>query len=205
MCTHQLGFRFPRPSTRRKIAQERTSASSRAPRNPPWPSADAALPFMVTKEAHRPPGSSAPPRKFALSSGHCAPMAAALRSGRLRSSLSLPPPLPARAPCSALCAAGPPRALLTPGGRRRARQRPSPWPAGARRPPRPRPSRALPRPPRPRAGARPCPVPFSPCLSPPSLSRVLSFALCTSGGTKSEESFSLRLRVPLGVRRCCCC
>lgn len=74
-------------------------------------------------------------------------MAAAPRVGRLRSSPLSPPPPPARAPRSALCAAGLPRAPLTPGGRRRSRQRPSPWPAGARGPPRPRPlapSRARP-------------------------------------------------------------
>lgn len=70
-----------------------------------------------------------------------------LRAHGSRASASALEPSPAagRAPCSALCAAGPPRAPLTPGGRRRARQRPSPGPR----------ARALPRPPRPRACSPP--------------------------------------------------
>lgn len=53
---------LPPPTTPRKVAQERTSAPSRAPRNPLCPAAAAASPFMVTKETHRLPGSPAPPR-----------------------------------------------------------------------------------------------------------------------------------------------
>lgn len=163
--------------------------------------ADATLPFMVTEETHRQPGSSAPPRKFALSSSHCAPMAAALRAGRLRSSLPLPPPLqppppPACAPRSVLCAAGLPRAPLTPGGRRRARQRPSPWPPGraGRRVRAPlAPSRA-----RPALGPALAPVQsLSPLFSlRPRSPRVLAFPRWTSRGAKSKESFLPRSSDP---------
>lgn len=141
---------------------------------------------MVAEETHSQPGSSAPPRKFALSSvsvsahGSCA----------ARRPSALQPSLPAwRSVPRGRRARRSPRA----GGAAPASAPPPGPAAGARGPPRPRPPRALPRPPRPparpQASARPGPV----ALAALSLSRappVLSFSHWTRNGTKSEESGS---------------
>lgn len=124
----------------------------------------AALPFMVTEETHRQPGSSAQPRKFALNSGSLRVHGsrAARRPSALQPFLAATRP---RSPLGALCRGAAARAAH-PG--REAPLPPAPLPLARRgaRAAAPTPPRALPRPPRPPARARPCPVAFSPGVSP---------------------------------------
>ena len=139
---------------------------------------------MVAEETHSQPGSSAPPRKFALSSGSVSAhgSCAARRPSALQPSLPAWPSVPRgrRARRSPRAGGAAPASAPPPGPA-----------AGARGPPRPRPPRALPRPPRPPAGRRsPGPRRF---LAAPSLARALpflSFSRLTRSGTKSEESGS---------------
>lgn len=151
----------------------------------------AALPFMVTEETHRQPGSYAPPRKFALNSRSLRAHGsrAARRPSALQPSLFASAAGP-RSPLGALCRGAAARAAH-PG--REAPLPPAPLPLARRgaRAAAPTPPRALPRPPRPRARARPCPVALSPSLSSTRcLARGLPLPRRTRGGTKSEESAS---------------
>lgn len=168
---------LPPPTPRKVRAGTHRHPFQRDPKPAP-PSPAAALPFMVTEETHRQPGSSARPRKFALSSGHCAPMAAAPRVGRLRSS-----PPPRRRPAL-------PARRSEPRGRRARRSPRAGGAAPASAPPPGPPGRAGPR-------AR---APLAPSRARPALAPALAPAQSLSRLSLSSPALS-RFFFPLDQRR----
>lgn len=138
MCTREPGARSARARTPGEVrAGTHLHPFQRDPQ--PAPPRRRRPTFHGDGGAHRQPGSSARPGKFALSSGHCAPMAAA----RAR---ALPRAAGPRSLLRALCRGAAARAAH-PG--REAPRPPAPLPLARRGAPAPAPPLALPRPPRP--------------------------------------------------------
>lgn len=194
VCTQEPGARASPAPTPRKV---RAGAHLHPFQRPPPPA-----PPRRRHPTFHGDGGVAPPAWELRAAGKVRAEQRSLRAHGSRAARrpSAPEPSPAagRAPRSALCAAGPPRAAH-PG--REAPHPPAPLPLARRGAPAPapRPPRARPRPPRPRACSRSCLVPFSPRLGSPSLSRVL-FPV----GPPAERSLLGRLGFPLGVRGRCC-